>query len=348
MSRAVRSCARNLATRCRKAAGSGDSSASRSTSGCSGAMQHERGAVDRVDPGREHGQPLGGRGPGRRARDGQQLEIDPRALRAPDPVALHREDLVGPAIEPPDRVEQLLGVLRDAKEPLVELSCAHRRAAPPAAAIDDLLVGEHRLTALAPVHRRAPAVGQSALEHAREQPLVPAVVLGQAGRDLAVPGVADAETLELPFHVGDVLERPRLRVRVVLDRRVLRRQAERIPAERVEDVEPAHPLGARHDVANHVVAHVTDVRVPGRVREHLEAVELRPRRILRHLERARLGPARLPLALDVLGAVLRHTQGSGIQRFPQEGDGSRVVENSRETAEFSTTRDPSPSCGNLA
>ena len=47
----------------------------------------------------------------------------------------------------------------------------------------------------APVHRRALAVRQVALEHLQEEPLVPLVVVGQAGGDLALPGVADAEAL---------------------------------------------------------------------------------------------------------------------------------------------------------
>ena len=53
----------------------------------------------------------------------------------------------------------------------------------------------------------------------------------------------------------------------------------------MQHVVAAHPLRARHDVADDVVADVADVRVPGRVREHLQAVELRPRRIDLHLER---------------------------------------------------------------
>ena len=65
-----------------------------------------------------------------------------------------------------------------------------------------------------------------------------------------------------------------LGVDAVLDRRVLGRQAEGVPAERMQHVVAAHPLGARHHVADDVVADVADVRVPGRVREHLEAVVL--------------------------------------------------------------------------
>ena len=95
-------------------------------------------------------------------------------------------------------------------------------------------------------------------------------------------------------------------MRAVLDGGVLGRQAERVPAERMQDVEAAHPLHARDDVADHVVADVPDVRVPGRVREHLEAVELRPGGILGDLEGARVAPAVLPLLLDCLGLVVGH------------------------------------------
>jgi hypothetical protein len=95
-------------------------------------------------------------------------------------------------------------------------------------------------------------------------------------------------------------------MRAVLDRRVLGRQAERIPPERVQHVEPAHPLQPRNDVADRVVADVSHVRVSGRIREHLEAVILRLGRILGDFEGARRLPAFAPLLLDCLGLVLRH------------------------------------------
>src|SRR5690606_13115913 len=106
-----------------------------------------------------------------------------------------------------------------------------RRAAAPAAAVDDLLVGQDGLAALAPVDGRALLVGEALLEHAREEPLVPVVVLDVAGGELTLPGVADAEPLQLALHVRDVLARPRLGMGAVLDRGVLGRQAERVPAE---------------------------------------------------------------------------------------------------------------------
>ena len=114
------------------------------------------------------------------------------------------------------------------------------------------------------------------------------------------------EALELPLHVGDVLERPRLGVHAALDGGVLGRQAERVPAERVQDVEAAHALHARDDVADHVVADVSDVGVPGGIGEHLQAVELRPGVVFSDFEGPLPPPAFLPFLLDCLGFVVGH------------------------------------------
>ncbi len=252
--------------------------------------QHQEvGAVDRVDPRREDVDRFGARGSGLGARgirrnlrvriachavgkgfgadrgiaagSRRQRERHTRALRPSDPVPLHRQHFVRPAGEAFRRLEHLVGVVRDAEEPLLELACRHHRAAAPALAVDDLLVGEHRIAARAPVDVRALAVRKVPLEHLQEQPLVPVVVIGQAGRDLSLPGIADADALELALHVGDVLERPRLGMHAALDRGVLRRKPEGVPAEGMEDVEAAHALHARDDVTDHVVADVPDVGV---------------------------------------------------------------------------------------
>ena len=91
-----------------------------------------------------------------------------------------------------------------------------------------------------------------------------------------------------------------------LDGGVLGRQAERIPAERMQHVEPLQPLHPRDDVADDVVADVADVRVPRGVREHLEAVELRLRGVFGDLERAGVGPALLPFLVQFLRVIVRH------------------------------------------
>ena len=192
------------------------------------------------------------------------------------------------------------------EEPLLEVLLDDLRAAAPAGAVDHLLVGQHRLAARAPVHRRTPAVGQAALEHADEQPLVPVVVVGQARGQLALPGVADAEALQLPLHVRDVVEGRGLGVDAALDGGVLRRQAERVPPERVQHVEALQPFQPGDDVADDVVADVADVRVSRGIREHLQAVELRHRRVFDDLEGARVAPAGLPFRVECLRMVVGH------------------------------------------
>ena len=80
-----------------------------------------------------------------------------------------------------------------------------------------------------------------------------------------------------------------------LDGGVLGRQPEGVPAKRMQHVEAAHAFGARHDVADDVIADVPHMRVTRRVREHFEAIELRTRGIFSHLERPCARPSFLPL-----------------------------------------------------
>jgi len=268
-------------------------------------------AVDRIDARREDFDPAvvaAGR---------HDRELDSRALRAADPVPLHDDDLLGPVGQRIEPGQQLVSVGGDAEEPLLEFARLDDRAAAPAdATLEDLLICQDGLIDRAPVHRRALAIGQPALEHLQEDPLVELVVLGQAGGNLAVPGVADAQPLQLPLHVRDVVERRLLRMRAGLDRRVLRRQPEGVPPERMQHVVAAHPLHPRHDVADDVVADVAHVRVPGGIREHLERVELRARRVHFDLERVRRGPFVLPFLVERLGLVVGHATSilhSGVQ-----------------------------------
>ncbi len=79
-------------------------------------------------------------------------EINLRALAAANPVALHGAYFFRPAVELVEAVEQLLRVGGDAKEPLHQIAQLDNGVLmPPAAAIDDLLVGEHSGAFGAPV-----------------------------------------------------------------------------------------------------------------------------------------------------------------------------------------------------
>ena len=162
---------------------------------------HERHAEHGVDAGRER---LDLR------LDVLDVERERDAFALADPVALHRADAFRPALQPVEAFQQPLDVLGDLEEPLREVAPLDRRAAAPAAPVLHLLVREHRSVDRAPVDRRLALVREPLLEHADEEPLVPAVVVGIARRELARPVVARPHEPDLAPHVLDVLARPRL------------------------------------------------------------------------------------------------------------------------------------------
>ena len=91
----------------------------------------------------------------------------------------------------------------------------------------------------------------------------------------------------------------------VLDCGVFRRQSEGVPAHRVQHVVPAHPLVARHGVADGVISHVAHVQRAGRIRQHFEQIIFRTGSIVIHgAEGALLVPDLLPLCFDSLRIVI--------------------------------------------
>ena len=83
---------------------------------------------------------------------------------------------LGPAGHLVEAGEELLGVVGDPEVVTRDLALLDHRAGAPAAAVDHLLVGEHGLVDRVPVDDLRLAIGDAALEHAQEQPLVPLVV----------------------------------------------------------------------------------------------------------------------------------------------------------------------------
>ena len=152
-------------------------------------------------------------------------EVDQRAFAATDPVALLREDALGPSRHLVETVEQLVGVLGDAEEPLLQLALLDQRVfmTPATTVRQHLFVGQNRCAFRTPVHLGILAIGQPLLEQLQEEPLVPAVIFGLAGGELFRPVVGEAEPLHLRLHGGDVVHRPLTRRRVVLDGSVLGR-----------------------------------------------------------------------------------------------------------------------------
>ena len=192
-----------------------------------------------------------------------------------DPVGLHRLHALRPTGHLVEVTQKLLGVVGDLQVIHRDLALLDRRARAPALAVDHLLVGEHGLVDRIPVDDAGLQVRDALLEHLEEQPLVPAVVLGVAGRELARPVDREPDRLHLRLHRRDVLARPFRRRLAGLHRGILGRQPERVPAHRHQRIHPAHAQLPVHHVVDRVVAHVTHVQHAGRVRQHRHAVVLR-------------------------------------------------------------------------
>ena len=223
-----------------------------------------------------------------------------------NPVGLHGLDAIGPAIELIQILEQLVRVLGDLKEPLLQQLALHLRPRAPGAALAvHLLIGEHGLVNRVPVHRRFLLVGQARLKELQENPLGPAVVVGQAGRHLAVPIVGEAQRAQLVPHLVNVFERPVRRGNAPLNRCVLRRQAKGIPAHGVQHAEALHPTHTGDHIGDGVVAHVAHVQVAGGVGKHGQGIVFRLIRFLGGLIQTLLSPSLLPLFLDVGWVITR-------------------------------------------
>ncbi len=230
-------------------------------------------------------------------------EPNRKALGAPNPVLLHQAHFFRPALEMIEARQEIVGIVGDLEEPLGELALLDRRARAPAAPVDHLLVGEHRLVDRVPIDLRFLARDQASFEEIEEQLLLVLVIGRIAGRDLARPVERQSHRLQLRPHGGDIGVGPFRRTGVVLHGGVLGRQSERVPAHRVEDIEAARTPIARHHVAHGVVAHMAHMDAPRRIGEHLEHIIFRARIVVFGLEDLRVRPGFAPFGLGFAHVV---------------------------------------------
>ena len=222
-----------------------------------------------------------------------------------DPVRLHGLHALRPAGQRIQGRQQFLRVFRDREVVHRNLALLHECPRAPAATVDHLLVGKHRLVDRVPVHRAGLLVSDALFQHAQEQPLVPAIVLRRAGRQFTLPVDGETQRLELLFHVRDVVVGPFCRRHVVGHRGVFGGQAESVPSHRLQDIEAAHAVIAGEHVADGVVAHMAHVQLARRIREHGQAVILRFARNIDRAEGLLVLPLFLQLLFDAGGLILR-------------------------------------------
>ena len=123
-------------------------------------------------------------------------------------------------------------------------------------------------------------------------PLRPLVVVGIDRREFTRPVVHKTESPELPTEVVDRLLRCHFRVYARLNRVLLCWKAERVPTHWMEHIEALELLVATDDVGRRVALRMSDVEArTRRIREHVEAIELRLRGVEAGLVRVRLSVA---------------------------------------------------------
>ena len=207
-----------------------------------------RRAEHRVGTGREHGDLLAA----------GRLEDELRPFAPADPVLL-KEGGGGRPVEVREVFQEALSVVRDAKEPLVEEALLDRRVAALAAAVDDLLVREHRLVLGAPIHRRALLVREPRLEELEKEPLRPLVVGRIGGGELVPPVEHAAEPAQLAAERGDVSRDQLCGIGADGERVVLGVNAEGVETHRLEHVVALESLEPAVDVRAREREHVADV-----------------------------------------------------------------------------------------
>ena len=90
-----------------------------------------------------------------------------------------------------------------------------------------------------------------------------------------------------------------------LDGMLFCREAERVPTNRMQDVEPFRALVTGEDVGRSVTLWMTNMQTRARrIREHVEDIEFLPRRVVLRAERTILLPECLPVRLYVMEVVV--------------------------------------------
>ena len=242
--------------------------------------------------------------------DGQRvalggLEINLRTSRAADPVALLYLDTLD-EIHIVQIVNQALRILGNRQHPLALGFMDNLTAAALAHAVDHFFVSQHALTGGTPVDTHFLLIGKALFEQLQENPLGPLVVIRVGRVDLARPVKRQAERLELTLKACDVLLGHFRRMDVVLDGKVLGRQAERIPSHRVQHVIALHTLFTRHNVKRSIGARMAYMQaLTGRIREFDQRIKLFLFAAVFRLEAMCLIPDVLPLLFNQFVIVLQ-------------------------------------------
>ena len=199
-------------------------------------------------------------------------EGDVGARASADPVSLHGLGGVGP-VHVIQALQQAIPVSGDPQDPLAQVTPLNRMTTHFRLSINDFLVGEDGPQRGAPVDRSLVHVGQVVLEQLHENPLSPFKIMGIRRVDLTGPVERQSNGFQLAPEILDIGPGSEGRVGARLDRVLLSREAECIPAHGVQDIESPGHLVTPQDVTADKVLHVArmEARTAG-IRKHVQQV----------------------------------------------------------------------------
>ena len=226
-----------------------------------------------------------------------------RALAATNPVALHPFNRFGP-VDHLQIGKQPLRVSGNFEIPLLQILFADFGTTAPAATCLNLFVGKNGFALRAPPLAADSLIGQTAFKKQQEKPLRPMVVFRRRRVNLSVPVVRGLNQFHLPaVIVGIALGRHR-GVYFRLDRVIFRRQAERIPSHRMENVVSFHTHVTRDDAGGDVIAAMSHRQaIARRIWEEIQDVILRLVRIRAGFVQTNLLPIAPPFGFDCFEVV---------------------------------------------
>ena len=199
-------------------------------------------------------------------------EVNFRAFRTSNPVALHRFDAFRP-VQTVQIRQQFVCIRGDFQNPLSDDFVGDGCPAPFAFSFLYFLVCKARLALRTPVDWCFRLVCQSLLVQLEEDPLCPLIVVCIAGDDTAVPVVAESQSFNLLCEVVNILERCCCGMCPCFDCIVFGGQTERIVSHRVQDIVTVHAQVAAVYISCGVAFRMSDMKSgTARVREHVQNV----------------------------------------------------------------------------
>src|SRR4029453_13263398 len=192
---------------------------------------------------------------------------------------------------------------RNSHRPLTHWPAHHRESANFAFSVDDFLVCQNSAEFRAPVHRHVSDISEAnfvriltaisrnrlglicsriepGIVNLEKNPLRPLVITSIGRVDLTLPVVGKTNSLELVLEASHIFARRDCRVLATFDRVLLRRETERVPAHRMQDIESTHALVTRDDIRGSITFGMADMQAcAARVGKHVEDVKFRLRGI---------------------------------------------------------------------